>query len=245
MRKCSSTEIDGECLRSLAECSMPEVAEVSRDHCPCQSVCRGLAEGERAVFKSKLMSFETTVCLLFIRRSSLSVHKVFLSPLGKEPPLICQSDRDAFFLLCVFLLVLLPNARRAMSLFFSSRAMRGATSATFTGLDDYSSAVNLKVWARTGSIFEEVFSTDRTTFADVKNSALRHFSGKSSYPRSPLTSQRTSVTSDDLDCYKLVSVEWKRTIDEKKRLSEERVKDGGQSVRRHFVPERFSFSFAR
>ena len=109
--------------------------------------------------------------------------------------------------------------------------MRGTASSTFAGLEDYSPLVNLKIWSKTGSMFEEIFSTDRTTFADVKNSALRHFTGKSTYPR-----HRTSLSSlpvDDLDRYKLISIELKRTIDEKKKLSEERVKDGGQFKQRH------------
>ena len=112
--------------------------------------------------------------------------------------------------------------------------MRGAS--LFTGLENYSQFVTLKIWSRTGVAFEEIFSVDRTTFADVKTSALRHFNGKissehlSTYPplRSPLI-HRTTLTTNDIDNYKLISIESRRTIDEKKKLNEERVKDGGQT----------------
>jgi hypothetical protein len=121
------------------------------------------------------------------------------------------------------------------------KTMRAATSSMFTGLDNNSPFVTLKVWSSNGTTFEQLFASNRTTFGDVKMSAIRHLLGKtmtdrsSTCPRSSSiqsaigrTSFHTHVSSNDVDNYKLISMESKRTVDDKKTLNDERVKDGGE-----------------
>ena len=119
--------------------------------------------------------------------------------------------------------------------------MRGAASLMLADLDDPSHHVTLKIWSRTGSTFEDSFSIDGTTFADVKLSAIHHLISKNNdyladYARSSLPTSLNmrfgtkSESADDADNYRLISIGTKRTVDERKTLVQERVKDGGQSI---------------
>lgn len=132
--------------------------------------------------------------------------------------------------------------------FFVNKRMRGASSSLFTGLNDYSQSVTLKIWWKTGSAFEEIFSIDRSTFSDVKSAAIRYFDeNDSSKPlidspcclSSPSTNPRTNV---DAENYKLISIESKRVVDEKQTLNEAKVKEQGSQDR---VFSSFSILIAR
>lgn len=114
--------------------------------------------------------------------------------------------------------------------------MRGATSAMF---NDYSHHVTLKIWFKTGATLEETFPIEKTTFGDVKYSAVRHFltnnnnsnnSNLSTYRRSSfntVTSSRNNLSCDEVDNYKLISIAGKRMVEEDKTLGQQKVKDGG------------------
>ena len=111
--------------------------------------------------------------------------------------------------------------------------MRGATNSSSIGFDDYPPFVKLKIWWKTGTIFEELFSTDRSTFASVKYAALRYFQEKirsdstcrmNSYS---LNNRNNFIPSFDADNFKLISITTKRVMDDRKTLSQTRTKDGG------------------
>lgn len=131
--------------------------------------------------------------------------------------------------------------------------MRAAASSLFTPFEHPSSSVTLKIWSKTGTNFEEMFVVDRTTFADVKNSALRHFNTK--FPFEHLTTLRSTLTqrmstnsmlnTNEIENYKLISIESRRTVDEKKKLNEERVKDGGFEMIFFSFSSTFVFVFSR
>jgi len=114
--------------------------------------------------------------------------------------------------------------------------MRGATSAMFS---DHLQHVTLKVWFKTGSVYEEIFPLDKTTFADVKYSAVRQFltnnnnnnnNNLSNYRRSSfntIATNRNTLSLDEVDNYKLISIVSKRMVEEDKTLGQQKVKDGG------------------
>lgn len=115
--------------------------------------------------------------------------------------------------------------------------MRGATSTMF---NDHLHHVTLKVWYKTGVNFEETFQLEKTTFADVKNSAVRQFlinNNNNNNSNSLLTYRRSSFNTlasnrhisshDEYDNYNLVSISSKRMVDEDKTLEQQKVKDGG------------------
>ena len=103
---------------------------------------------------------------------------------------------------------------------------------------DHSTRVTLKIWFKTGSVFEEIFPLEKTTFAEVKYLAMKQFlsnstntSNVSNYRRSSFntiaTSSRNNFSSDDIENYKIVSIGSKRTMEEEKTLGQSKVKDGG------------------
>lgn len=102
--------------------------------------------------------------------------------------------------------------------------------------NDHSSRVTLKIWFKTGSVFEEIFQLEKTTFADVKYSAMKQFlnntSNLTNYRRSSFntitTNSRNQFSLDDIDNYRLVSIGSKRTMEEEKTLGQSKVKDGGE-----------------
>ncbi|CAF4167538.1 unnamed protein product, partial [Rotaria magnacalcarata] len=117
--------------------------------------------------------------------------------------------------------------------------MRGATSTMF---NDHLHHVTLKLWYKTGLTFEEVFPLEKTTFADVKYSAIRQFlinnnnnnnNKNNSFSISRRSSSNTNATSrynsshDDVDNYNLISISSKRMVDDEKTLGQQKVKDGG------------------
>ena len=110
--------------------------------------------------------------------------------------------------------------------------MRGATSSLF---NDHLHHITLKIWFKTGSMYEEVFSIDKATFADVKYSAVRQFLMNNvtslNYRRSSfstIAANRNHISLDEIDNYKLISIASKRTVDEGKTLSQLKVNDGGE-----------------
>ena len=108
--------------------------------------------------------------------------------------------------------------------------MRGATSGMY---NDHLTHVTLKIWFKTGSFLEEIFSLEKNTFADVKCSAIKQFFNNTmgNYRRSSfntIASGRNNFSFDDLDNYKLVSIGSKRTMEEEKTLGQSKVKDGGR-----------------
>jgi hypothetical protein len=110
--------------------------------------------------------------------------------------------------------------------------MRGATSTMY---NDHLSHVTLKIWFKTGSVFEEIFPLDKTTFAEVKYSAVRQFltnnNNSSNYRRSSFntiaTNSRNNLSLEEVENYKLISMGSKRMVEEDKTLGQEKVKDGG------------------
>ena len=98
---------------------------------------------------------------------------------------------------------------------------------------DHLSHVTLKIWFKTGSMLEEIFSLDKTTFADVKYSAVRQFltnNNSTNYRRSSfntITTSRNSLPLEETENYKLISMGSKRMVDENRTLGQEKVKDGG------------------
>ncbi|CAF1043698.1 unnamed protein product [Rotaria sordida] len=126
--------------------------------------------------------------------------------------------------------------------------MRGATS---TMINDHLHHVTLKIWYKTGSIFEETFPLEKTTFADVKYSAVKQFltnnnnnnnnnntnnnnnnnSNLSNYRRSSfntIATSRHNSSFDEIDNYNLISISSKRMVDEEKTLGQQKVKDGDE-----------------
>jgi hypothetical protein len=111
--------------------------------------------------------------------------------------------------------------------------MRGATSSIY---NDHSQHVTLKIWFKTGSVFEEIYPLEKTTFADVKYSAVRQFltnninNNLSNYRRSSfntIATSRNNLSLDEVDNYKLISMGSKRMVEEEKTLGQQKVKDGG------------------
>jgi len=112
--------------------------------------------------------------------------------------------------------------------------MRGATSTMF---NDHLQHVTLKIWFKTGLMFEEIFPLEKTTFADVKYSAVRQFltnnnnnNNLSNYRRSSfntIATSRNNLSLDEIDNYKLISILSKRMVEEDKTLGQQKVKDGG------------------
>ncbi|CAF1121397.1 unnamed protein product [Rotaria sp. Silwood1] len=115
--------------------------------------------------------------------------------------------------------------------------MRGATSTMF---NDHLHHVTLKIWYKTGSILEETFPLEKTTFADVKYSAVRQFlinnntnnnNNLSNYRRSSfntIATSRHNSSIDEVDNYNLISISSKRMVDEEKTLGQHKVKDGDE-----------------
>lgn len=112
--------------------------------------------------------------------------------------------------------------------------MRGATSGMY---NDHLTHVTLKIWFKTGSFLEEIFSLEKNTFADVKSSAMKQFFNNTNnntltnYRRSSfntLATGRNNFSFDDLDNYKLISIGSKRAMEDEKTLGQSKVKDGGR-----------------
>ena len=101
--------------------------------------------------------------------------------------------------------------------------------------NDHLHQVTLKIWFKTGLMFEEIFSLDKTTFADVKYAAVRQLlmnsnSNLSNYRRSSfntIATSRNNLSLDEVESYKLISIASKRMIEEDKTLGQQKVKDGG------------------
>ena len=93
--------------------------------------------------------------------------------------------------------------------------MTGTISAMFDVSDDRSQQVTIRIWSKTGAIFQEIFPIDQTTFAHVKRLAMQFLVNN------------TNRSLKEIHNYKLVSIETRKTIDEEKTLSQEKVKDGG------------------
>jgi len=91
--------------------------------------------------------------------------------------------------------------------------MTGKTNAISNVIDDQSQNITLKIWSNTGGFFQKIFPTHQTTFAYVKYLAIQFL-----FQNNHL---------NEIDNYKLISIESKKTIDEQKTLDQERVKDGG------------------
>jgi hypothetical protein len=114
--------------------------------------------------------------------------------------------------------------------------MRGATSTMF---NDHLHHVTLKIWFKTGLMIEEICTLDKTTFADVKYSAVRQYlsnnnSNLSNYRRSSFTTVATSrnnLSSDEVENFKLISITSKRMVEEDKPLAQLKVKDGGLIIK--------------
>lgn len=80
--------------------------------------------------------------------------------------------------------------------------------------NDQSENITLRICSsKTGGIFQEIFPVHQTTFARIKYLATQFLFKK--------------IQLDEIENYKLISIESKRTIDEQKTLREEKVKDGG------------------
>jgi hypothetical protein len=80
--------------------------------------------------------------------------------------------------------------------------------------NDQSQTITLRICSsKTGGIFQGIFPVHQTTFARVKYLATQFLFKK--------------IQLDEIENYKLISIESKRTIDEQKTLREEKVKDGG------------------
>jgi len=91
--------------------------------------------------------------------------------------------------------------------------MTEKTNAISDTINDQSQHITLKIWSNTGAIFQNRFSMNQTTFAHVKYLAIQFL--------------LKNIHLDEVENYRLISIESKRTIDEQKTLSQERVKDGG------------------
>lgn len=91
--------------------------------------------------------------------------------------------------------------------------MTGKTNILTDVMNDQSSNINLKIWSKTGDIFQENFPIYQTKFSHVKYLAMKYLFEENYF--------------DEMDNYKLISIGSKRVIDEDKTLSEERVKNGG------------------
>ncbi|CAF3120473.1 unnamed protein product [Rotaria socialis] len=127
--------------------------------------------------------------------------------------------------------------------------MRGATSKMF---NDHLHHVTLKIWYKTGLTFEETFPLEKTTFADVKCSAIRQFlinnnnnnNNNNSFSIYRRSSSNTNATSrynsshDDVDNYNLISISSKRMVDDEKTLGQQKVKDGDEYLlaAKHIIP---------
>jgi hypothetical protein len=139
-----------------------------------------------------------------------------------------------------FFFVFLSNATdKNKNVFFGSffldcffvNKMRGATRSIPTRLDDHAQHITLKIWSKTGSNFEDIFAINRTTFADVKCSAIQHLlTNNNNVSNSRRRSNTNAMPLEEIDNYKLISIESKRTVNEQKTLGEERAKDGGQFI---------------
>lgn len=111
----------------------------------------------------------------------------------------------------------------------TKRIMRAAMSSI------YNDHVTLKIWFKTGGVFEEEFPVDKTTFADVKYSAIRQFlttnhNNSTNYRRSSFNTVATSRNNflfDEIENYKLISITSKRTVEEDQTLGQQKVKNGG------------------
>lgn len=108
--------------------------------------------------------------------------------------------------------------------------------------DPRSHRIQLKIWLNTGENFEESFTSQGTTFADVKLFAIQQSHYRTSCPTAEASSQNPfSSDNDQIDQYKLISIESKRAVEEEKKLSESNVKDGGE---KRSCRDSTSFSFA-
>ncbi|UJR30120.1 hypothetical protein I4U23_017661 [Adineta vaga] len=110
--------------------------------------------------------------------------------------------------------------------------MRGTASSSF---NEHSHRITLKIWFKTGLTYEDVFSVEKNTFADVKYSAVRQFLMNNvssfNYRRSSFTTlatNRNHISLDEIENYKLISIGSKRLVDEEKTLAQQNVKDGDE-----------------
>jgi hypothetical protein len=94
--------------------------------------------------------------------------------------------------------------------------MTQETNAMVDMTNDQSPNITLRICEKTGGIFQEIFPIYQTTFARVKYLAIQFL-----FKKNPL---------EEIENYKLISIGSKRTIDEKKTLREERVKNGDEFI---------------
>ena len=105
--------------------------------------------------------------------------------------------------------------------------MTGTTDVIFDVSADQVQSVTLKIWSKTGGIFQEIFPIDRTTFAHVKYLAVQYFLRNSSNKLVRFYRSMISISLDEVENYKLISIESKKSIDEQKTLGQEKVQNGG------------------
>jgi len=97
--------------------------------------------------------------------------------------------------------------------------MTGKTNILTDVMNDQCSSISVKIWSRTGDVFQEHFPLHQTKFSHVKYLAMKYLFQENYF--------------DEMDNYKLISIDSKRVIDESKTLSDERVKNGGLFVDLH------------
>ncbi|CAF1029510.1 unnamed protein product [Rotaria sordida] len=106
--------------------------------------------------------------------------------------------------------------------------MAEATSAIFDVRDDQSKNIMLIIWSKTGAIFQDTFPAENTTFAYVKYLAIQFLLKNNNSNLSKYDCSMRSIQLNEMDNYKLISIETKKIIDEQKTLSQEDVKDGDE-----------------
>ncbi|CAF3995456.1 unnamed protein product [Rotaria sp. Silwood2] len=119
---------------------------------------------------------------------------------------------------------------------FFVNKMTETASAIFDIRDNQSKHVMLKIWSKTGAMFQDIFPVENTTFAYVKYLAkgflLRNSNGHlSSYDHS-----MRDMRMNEMDNYILISIETRKIMDEQKTLGQECVKDGDEYLLTTKVP---------
>ncbi|CAF3367427.1 unnamed protein product [Rotaria sp. Silwood1] len=106
--------------------------------------------------------------------------------------------------------------------------MTETASAIFDVCNDQSKNVMLKIWSKSGAMFQDIFSIENTTFAYVKCLAMKFLLKSNSNNLSTYDYSIRTIRTNEMDNYKLISIETKKIIDEQKTLSQEDVKDGDE-----------------
>ena len=185
---------------------------------------------------------------------SLSRALVVFSQLTDIYIYINRNERQknySFVCVCVCILLyktfFLMNKKKNRRILFSrfslsfGEKMIGARTTVY---NDHLPHVTLKIWFKTGSMFEENFPLEKTTFADVKYSAIRQFlmnnnnSNNQNYRRSSfntVATSRNNLSLDEIENYKLISIGSKKMVEEEKTLGQQKVKDGGLINRKKFL----------